>query len=181
MNPKSIIFLLILLCVVLFFIGINLGKTIEKINKTQPVITPINKPIPTLSLPPMSFNTFKSNECGLSFLYPVGLKDEQISTQSVVLYHPLTDYIKYSCEMQDLRKFASDSAKKTVLKQITFDAKKVNVYSVKGHQIFKLTNPLTQKEVIFEISNGMVDLIMQTLHFTLIPTPTPLPSLSPTP
>jgi hypothetical protein len=181
MNPKSIIFLLILLCVVLFFVGINLGKTIEKINKTQPPITPIIKAIPSLSPAPLLFNTFNSKECGLSFLYPDTLEPKSISSNSSMLASKNKDMVSLSCESVDIKDYLSEISDLKPAQDIIVNSRTVHVYDIKGQNVFEITSSLTGKNTVFNVSPNLTDLVAQTLTFTPIQTPSfkPSPTESP--
>lgn len=72
--PYILLFVLILMLI--FFSGVKYGKKIEEVNKVVRImmsITPTPSPVPPTTQPtdvPIAFETFSSDLCGVSFLYP---------------------------------------------------------------------------------------------------------------
>lgn len=171
MNPKSIIFLLILMCVVLFVVGINLGKTIEKIDKNyiKPTSIPKNiSPAPTSS--PISYLSFSKTNCGVTFIYPSNFKENMASLSASLVQD--MNLIKFSCDKKDIDAFNDKLDSLSKEKDASFNGKKILTYKVNDHTLFTLQNPITGKVILFETSNNFLPLLLRSLEFTAAPTPT---------
>ncbi|HLL61229.1 MAG TPA: hypothetical protein VK338_05910 [Candidatus Nitrosocosmicus sp.] len=166
MNPKSIIFLLILISIVLFMVGLNLGKQIERVDKTYmstPSPTSVPKPTPTPE--PVAFSTYYNKDCGVSFLYPTKLKKTKEATLSATLIQN-SDVINVSCNPTEISDFQKKQADFQKGADQIYNNRKIPVYKINDHSIFQITNTINGKIVLFETSDNFTDLILRTLEFS---------------
>lgn len=165
MNPKSIIFLLMLLSLVLFLVGINLGKTIEKVNKTS-VIKPTTStaPLPTITDSLFHTNNVISKLCGIDFLLPDTFKSQSSSSDSGTFVKN-KQIIKYTCKKNDLNEFITKKTDMTAT-AVTINSRKIPIYTIEGNTLFVVTNPLKGNSILFETSDNLTQLILRSLQFS---------------
>jgi hypothetical protein len=162
---KSIIFLLILISLVLFLVGINVGKEVEKTNQ-KIVITPtkiIEKP--TVTSIPIAYETFIQSECGVTFLYPKNLKESNISSGSASLLSA-QETIKVTCNTKDVADFTNNKEKYKDEGLVTLNNQKINLYSQDGISFFLYKNPYNGKSIIFEVTKNLQSLVLKTVEFS---------------
>lgn len=86
MKLKSYIFLIVLVVVLVFIVGVRYGQSIEKSNKTVEKllsVTPTQTPAPT---PTITYADYKSKKWGITFTYPSNLEVKENASKSAVLF-----------------------------------------------------------------------------------------------
>ncbi len=166
-SAKHIIIILIALCFLLFLVGFNLGKKIQRMDQVYipPTKAPTQAPtqFPTLTPPLQSYKEYTVKGCGVSFLYPDTYKAERVSSTEASLSH--TDgQIFVSCN----QKTVSDIQKKLskAEKSGTFESSegKITVYKLEDLDAWTTFNPSSSKRIIFEVSPHLTKLITKTLQ-----------------
>jgi len=87
MKLKSYLFIIVLIIVLAFILGVRYGQGIEKNNKAVDYllsITPSPKPSPT---PPMTYVNYKSKKYGIKFSYPSFLEIKESATTPAILIY----------------------------------------------------------------------------------------------
>lgn len=86
MKQKSLIFLVILILVLVFILGVRYGQRVEKTNKIVNYVLSITPtkvpPTPT----PISYKEYKSKKWGLKFSYPSNLEVKESTNTSEILF-----------------------------------------------------------------------------------------------
>jgi hypothetical protein len=161
---KSIIFLLLLVSVILFLVGINIGRKVEDTNQ-KIAITPTKVPAkPTMIPSPLSYETFIQSDCGVTFLYPKNLKESNASSSSASLLSS-QETLKLTCNTKDTTDFTT---KKETYKEegiITLNGQKVTLYSQNQMTFFLYKNPYNGKNIVFEVSKNLQSLVLKTVEF----------------
>lgn len=164
-NAKSIIFLLVLVALVLFLVGINIGRKVEDTNQ-KIIITPTKIPAkPTIIPSPLSYETFIQSDCGTTFLYPKNLKESNISSGSASLLSSL-ETIKVSCSAKDVTDFNTQKDSYKEQGTITVNNQKITLYSQKQNTFFLYKNPYNSKSIVFEVSTNLQSLLLKTVEFS---------------
>ncbi len=163
MNPKSIILLLVIVAVVLFMLGVNLGKQIELVDKTHPFVTPTIIIRPTTTPIPLTFKTFTSKSCGVSFLYPEVLQDNSSSTSAELSNN--TDVVKVTCDKKAISDFEKMKVNYDKGSDLIVNTVKTSIFDVNKHQIFEIANPINGRTILFETSPNLSDLVAKSIEF----------------
>lgn len=164
-NFRSIVFLLILFAIALFLIGFRLGKNIERMDKSFIPTPPISL-IPPISPSPLKLNlkTLSHPDCGISFLYPSDLK-KVTATDEARLKNEAQE-IYFSCDREKGAEFKDAIKDATAEATVTIKNQKISIYKKDFTSMgWSIYNSLNAKTVIFEASENLVDLILQTLEF----------------
>lgn len=85
MKVKSYIFLVILVVILFFILGVRYGQKVEKNNK---IVDYFLKITPTKSVPSptqIKYVDYKSKKWGLKFTYPANLEIKEDATSSSIL------------------------------------------------------------------------------------------------
>ncbi|OGK62863.1 hypothetical protein A2334_01705 [Candidatus Roizmanbacteria bacterium RIFOXYB2_FULL_38_10] len=132
-----------LLAVILFFIlGVRYGQKVEKTNK---VITALISIPPTATVaptqPPLTFLTYVSKGCGISFTYPNYFKVERESSKSATLRYR-NQYMNFSC--LNFKKEASPEAHMTILTK---------------------SNPKNSVKTVFYLDKSLLPLLEESIKF----------------
>ena len=144
-----------LIVIVTFFVGLNLGKNIERFDKTYvpPAPTATQAPAPTtteLEKKSVVYKIYPMDECGVSFLTPSTFKKRKTPETELELYHEddrifLTCAANYIDEiLEDIDLDSSDSA------------------TLEETELW-ITRNKDREQVLFEVSKPIAPLIRQTL------------------
>ena len=90
-KPKTFVFIVILLLILFFILGVRYGQKVEKANKVVDFllsITPTKKPTPTPSPTPLIFKEYKSQRWGLRFKYPKNFEIKESTNTPEILIAP---------------------------------------------------------------------------------------------
>jgi len=90
-KPKTFVFIVILLLILFFILGVRYGQKVEKANKVVDFllsITPTQKPTPTPSPTPLIFKEYKSQRWGLRFKYPKNFEIKEATNAPEILIVP---------------------------------------------------------------------------------------------
>jgi len=88
-KPKTLVFIVVLLLILFFILGVRYGQKVEKTNKVIDFllsITPAKKPIPSPT--PLIFEEYKSRRWGLKFKYPAGFEIKESTKTPEILIAP---------------------------------------------------------------------------------------------
>ncbi len=159
------IFLLILLIVIIFIIGVKYGKTVEHVNKNVDFLLSIT-PTKVITPSPVStkYLTYSNEACGIEFLYPSSLVLGGESSKSAILKQESTTMFQFSCEKNNLiMKTLQDPKSAThelTLKNRTISGKK------QGSTVsFQTHNPYTGTVVYISVNQDFFPLLDSSLQF----------------
>jgi hypothetical protein len=168
-NPRSIIFLLILFSLFLFLAGFRLGKKIERIDKTYvPLLTPTTTPKPTTTPLPLKFNTFSSTDCGIKFLYPDYFKEKETATDEASLVNN-DEKITLDCRKLKFEEFNKNKKTYQLDDEITIRNQGVQIYKAgdqKNNVLFLITNPQDGKKILITLPENLLNLFAKTVEFS---------------
>lgn len=85
MKLKSYIFIIVLIIILTFILGVRYGQRIEKNNKVVDYLLKITPTKPIPSPTPVKYIDYKSKKWGLKLTYPAGLEIKEEATSSTVL------------------------------------------------------------------------------------------------
>lgn len=163
-TKRSRILLGSLTLIVVFFIGLNLGKYIQGIDNSYvpPTPTPEISPTTTPDMPqPVSFPSYTSDTCGITFLVPSTMT--QRTTAS--------DELEFSLDGQRIFATCNESLisqQETILRtsEATSSARvaqqDITVVNEAGSDIWIIRNT-DRRRVLFETSHDLTPLVQQTL------------------
>lgn len=169
-NLRSVVLLLLLFAVLLFLVGFRLGKRVERIDKTYvplptPTHPPTGRPSPSPIESPIAFNTYLNPECGISFLYPVGLKESKMSSSAAELESG-AQRIFVTCDKDAVSKIRKEVLELEEMDKRSFKGRKTSVYKKDASmKTWVVYNTATGKRVAFEATDNFVNLIFKTLEF----------------
>lgn len=103
MNVKRgpIVFLLALVIILVFILGLRYGQRVEKTNKTIDYLLslpPSKAPQPTQV--PLEFKEYVHKGCGVKFLYPTAATIEKESSMSALFSQGSIQSIKLTCDLK---------------------------------------------------------------------------------
>jgi len=135
------LFLLFLIAIILFIIGVRYGQRVEQINKTVTYLISL-PPSPTSSptFAPLSFSLFHHTGCGVSFLIPT-LVEKTTESSSSALFSSAEKKLALAV-----------SCEKTPLIQ-TKDEKAATINTLRS---FETTTPDATSYRFYNPNNGMV-------------------------
>jgi len=90
-KPKTLVFIVILLLILFFVLGVRYGQKVEKTNKIIDFIlsiTPTPKPTETPTPTPLVFEDYESKRWNLKFKYPKNFEIKEASNASEILIVP---------------------------------------------------------------------------------------------
>ena len=85
MKIKSYVFLVVLIVVLFFILGVRYGQKVEKNNKIVDYILKITPTLPIPTPTPVKYVEYKSKKWGIKFTYPSGLEIKESTTNSAIL------------------------------------------------------------------------------------------------
>ena len=86
MKLKSYIFIIVLIIILAFILGVRYGQKVEKNNKVVDYILKITPTIPVPSPTPIKYINYKSKKWGLRFTFPAGLEVKEDATAPAILF-----------------------------------------------------------------------------------------------
>ena len=144
MKKTSIIFLLILIVILVFIIGVRRGQQVEKTNKIINYLIslpPSQTPQPTQK--PLEFKTYKNNVCGIQFLYPIQFNKSSESSDSAHFSEKDEVALSFSCDKA--------SELKNILEDETGATSEIKL---KDKKLIAKSEPIGSKDIItFQIKN----------------------------
>lgn len=173
MKLRPYMFLLVLILVIIFILGVRYGQRVEKNNKViewylTRMPTPTTPITPTL--PEVAYDTYKDKTCGVSFLYPKNLKAE-VSTASAVFKSGdgMTE-LTVQCDRQQNKLITQLDTEKLATKEMTFKQQKIQgregqLNSGKSMVGFTIRNPINNEFILFILNKNLYPLIEKTLQF----------------
>lgn len=166
-TKKSLLLLAGLVGLVLFFTGLNLGKSIERLDKSYIPPTPVKaSPTPLLQPSPkaITYTRFEFKECEVSFLIPSHLTQRTTSSdESEFTGKDSNEHIFASCndtfiaDQETLFPQALASTSAQLINQ------KTTIYTLKNEHIWVVRNQNRQK-VLFATTPSLSPLVQQTLE-----------------
>ncbi len=145
-------------------IGVNLGKTIERVDKNTVTIMP-TKTLPTPTVVPLAFETFGGTECGVSFLYPHAFTKKISSDSAALTFNK--DQIKVTCKKEDITSFTTQKAEYKKVRDETINNQKIPIYEINSNETFSLFNAFNAKTIVFITPKNLTALILHSVEFTL--------------
>ena len=97
MKTKPYVFLLVLVVILIFILGVRYGQKVEKTNKTINYLIslpPTKPPLPSIAL---ETKKYLHEGCTVSFMYPAWWKTEKQSTQSADFYFENKSVMTLQC------------------------------------------------------------------------------------
>lgn len=113
MKAKPYLFLLILLALLIFILGVRYGQKVEKTNKTINYLISLPPTQPPSSPFPQEFKTYIHKTCGFSVTYPAWIKLDTETNHSV--------FFNYSDKKLALIIDCANSDYKTTKDYVRFD------------------------------------------------------------
>ncbi len=162
-NPRSILLLVLLSSIVVFFVGFRFGKRIERLDKNYISPTPFVTDAPTPTKEPTTFDTFIHEDCQLSFLHPKGM-DKKSASDGATLTSD-TESIDFTCEDKAVADFIKNHPSTSEGKMTRSAGQNVRVFSEKDFTSWSAFNTQSGNRVIFTVSSGLTDLVLKTLEF----------------
>jgi len=86
MKTESYIFIVVLIVISVFILGVRYGQKIEKNNKKVEYIMKITPTIPSPSPIPIKYTEYKSKKWGIKFTYPDNLEIKEDATAPAILF-----------------------------------------------------------------------------------------------
>jgi len=171
MKIKPYIFLSILFVILLFIIGVRYGQKVEQTNKTINYylsLPPTKPPVKTI---PISYVTYKSTGCGISFLYPNDLIIKEKPDAVYFTDKNKADMLKIDCLPLNIQ--VNFNAPNTTA-EATFKKKNIAVKIYKKNNqetyLFYLNDFIKNKQIICQVDKSLFPLFEKTLEF-ISPTP----------
>jgi len=166
-GRAAISFLFVLFTIVVFFIGLRIGKRIEKIDKTYEQSQKTAQKNALRTDPFLTYIPFYSSFCGMRFLHPAALKeqDDQATDEAALVYD--NKMITLRCTNQHIRTFNRMRNSLTLTEEKTIASAAAQLYtsSLKDTYLIYIVHPTTEKEIIVTISKNLLPLFEQTLEF----------------
>lgn len=165
-RSSPLIILLVLLSVALFLIGVKLGKTIERVDKTYISPTIISS-LEKISTAPVKLNlsTFISADCGVTFLYPASLERKDISSEEAHLQGD-GQSINLTCEKTTISQFKTNTKDKKPDQTLQLNNQKISIFDKDdGTKEWTVYNTQNAKTLLFESSGNLTSLILKTVEF----------------
>ncbi len=171
LSGKPRIFFLILLYIVTFLIGLNIGRTVENLNETYvpPVPTPTEAPLPSSEtdtkepddIQPLGYTRIESETCGISFLLPNTFL-ARVTPNNELEYTNGNERVFVTCNQDYIADstFIDEAEAST---SATLQFQEATVYTVNENNIWVLRNA-SRQQVLFETSLAITPLIQQTLE-----------------
>lgn len=169
------IFIVILLLILVFIVGIRYGQKVEKTNKIINYlisIPPTQTPAPTQK--PLEFKSYIYKYCGIKFLYPSTLEEWANSSTGARLnfidIKPDKTFsnnfaISFDCSPDNIM---FEEEMKTATEEIKFQNKNVKILKENNplRINFQLTNKYNGKKVSFFVVESLYPLLEKSLEFT---------------
>jgi len=150
MKAKPYVFLLVLVALLIFILGVRYGQKVEKTNKTINYLIslpPTQPPEPTSK---KEMLTYTHKHCGISFIYPSWLEIEKETSTSALFTEKKNRQLFLSCS-----KIPVPTGDIPIEKNVTF---------------FQIKNIHNNQLITFATNINLYHLIEKTLEFI---TPTP--------
>lgn len=169
-TRKSRILFGSLLLIVVFFTGLNIGKHIERVDKTYvppaPTPTPLSEPMvsPTPpARPATNYSRFTFKVCGVSFLLPSSFEPRTTAEAEIELVSG-TDRVFATCEDTFVAEQEKAFPKQpTATSSASIASQKITTFKTKTTHLWIIRNKARQR-VLFETSLGITPLIQETLE-----------------
>ncbi len=164
------IFLLALIFIIVFIVGIKYGKKVEQTDKTIHYLVN-QKPTPSLApiiQPTITYLNFQHKECGVSFLYPSYIEVINQSSSAAKIGTKSMINISLDCSKNPASSSAQlDTDEKTATQSITLANKKIiaqkKLIKIDKETIekldFTIKNDKNNTDVIFSIDSRLFPLI----------------------
>ena len=173
MKLRPYMFLLILIILIIFILGVRYGQRVEKNNKViewylTRMPTPTAPVIPTVI--EIDYDTYKDKTCGVSFLYPKNLKTESSTASAVFKSSDGTTELTLQCDRQQNKLISQLDTAKLATKEMTFkqqqiQAREGQLNTGKSMVGFTIRNPINNEFVLFNLNKNLYPLIEKTLQF----------------
>lgn len=165
-KPGPYIFIVALVIVLIFVIGVRYGQQVEKVNKeTSFLLTKYPEPSPTPTSSPTKYKTIVLKSCGISFLIPDTLTIERETSSSSTITDAKKEALALDCDSASSLQTMLDD-KKIASASITFKNKTYSVKEKKGDNnvyIFKLV-AFAKQPLNILVSKTLLPLFDKTLE-----------------
>ena len=166
--PKKLLpyfFLLFLVIILVFIIGVRYGQRVEKTNKTIDYVLSLTPTKPVTSPKPVEYKKYVNSTCGIEFLYRSTMTKKE-STVSAVFTEDGEEKLEIDCFPQSqLLEVLKD--KNVATAEIEFQNKKIESKVIKNKDVyvFSIAHPKTKKQLNISINKNLYPLFERTLEF----------------
>lgn len=164
-NPRSLIFISILIAIFTFLLGVRIGKKIEQINTLNTV--PVKNKNPTSAPTAFALKKYVASACGFQFLYPAAFKEsEEASDEAKFIYH--TSIITILCDSTSkMKKFLNQKNQLKVEGTRVADSVEMTLYpsEVINTSYVYFIHPESKKATLMRIPHDLLDLFENTVQF----------------
>lgn len=164
-NPRSLIFIFILITVFTFLLGIRIGKKIEQINTFNK--TPMKEKNPTPTPAPFELKKYVASACGFQFLYPAVFKELEEATDEAKFTYQ-NEIITILCDSPSKMKRFLNKTKQFKTEEIRIvDSAEITLYSseIVNTSYVYFTHPESKKATLMRIPHDLLDLFENTMQF----------------
>jgi len=173
MKAKPYVFLLVLVALLIFILGVRYGQKVEKTNKTINYLISLPPTQPPLKTKPLDYLTYRSTACGISFLYPSSLVVKEQTTTNILFTDKDKKNQMILVECPALNTII-DFDKPEASAEVAFKKQKIitDIYKRDGREYYllALNDFVKNKQLICEIEKSLFPLFEKTLEF-ISPTP----------
>lgn len=163
-NQRYFILIFVLGLLLMFIIGIRLGKKIERSDRrAQELKTAKNQ---SSQQPDFAVKKFISKACGVTFVYPSLFKEENEATDEARLTDG-KEIITLLCDKYKMSRFLTKKKKLSVTKTFTVDEVEITIYpsEVPDTVYLYFLHPDSEKQILARMPNELLSLFQSTLVF----------------
>lgn len=164
-SSRPIMILFILTSILLFVIGIRLGKKIQQVDLETQINSLKQKNIkPTIA--PFTVKKFISAPCGVQFLYPGVFKEYEQSTDEARLTYQ-NQVISLHCNSSKIIGFNDLKASMKSRGTRKIDEIEISLYEseVSDNDYLYFTHPKNKKNILMRLPRSLWDLFETTVKF----------------
>ena len=158
-TPRSRNSLVVLTSVLLFLVGVQTGKSIERIDRDFPAPKALTTPTPT----PLQSFTFKEvSSCGVRFLLPDTHKQ---SRDQKGLFTYGDSRVKVTCDTQSRVQSTIDMEDALSTRSAIINAVETTIYINRKNYAWTLQPKKTQSPIHFQATQDIAELVQRTLKY----------------
>jgi hypothetical protein len=167
-TKRSFALFALLALLVVFFLGLNLGKYVQRMDTTYVPTTPSptppsETPIPTAEPKSISYTSFNFRRCGVAFVVPSNLVQRTSNLDEAEFTAATGDRIFVTCNDSFIAQQEPELTSNTSTSSATLASQKVTLYATKKTQVWIIRNTARQR-VLFEASTSIAPLVQETLE-----------------
>ncbi|KKQ37084.1 MAG: hypothetical protein US54_C0045G0005 [Candidatus Roizmanbacteria bacterium GW2011_GWA2_37_7] len=170
MKRGPIIFILFLLSLLVFILGVQYGKTVNIADEALRILLSITpSPSPAASQQGAhTYKTYSNKLCGISFLYPDSFLLQESSSEASLFTPGKQKNLTASCSDNELP--TQSQPNNVATRQV-----KLQQFSVVGHELkeknsvfvqFSRKHPYNNQIITITVTEGLLPLIEKTFEFT---------------